>query len=98
MKNNPYKGITPYFQTVEPLSIYPFSVMPEKKISFRDVIDFQRSTFEGTIYDMTAGPEWLIPDEDGKMVKSPLATPFPSSDLRKLMKINRGTLGHKLRC
>lgn len=82
-----YKGISPYFQIVEPLSIYPFSVKPEKKISLRDVIAFQRSTFEGTIYDMTAGPEWLVPDGKGSYVKSPLATPFPSSDLRKLMKI-----------
>jgi len=82
-----YKGISPYFQIVEPLSIYPFSVKPEKKISVRDVIAFQRSTFEGTIYDMTAGPEWLVPDGKGSYVKSPLATPFPSSDLRKLMKI-----------
>ena len=82
-----YKGITPYFQLVEPLSIYPFSVKPEEKISVQDVIAFQRSTFEGTIYDMTAGPEWLVPDGEGSYVKSPLATPFPSRDLRKLMKI-----------
>ena len=87
MKNNPYKGITPYFQIVEPLSIYPFSVEPEEKMSVQDVIAFQRSTFEGTIYDMTAGPEWLIPDTSGGFVKSPLATPFPSSDLRKLLKM-----------
>lgn len=87
MKNNPYKGITPYFQIVEPLSIYPFSVKPEQKMSVQDVIAFQRSTFEGTIYDMTAGPEWLVPDTSGRFVKSPLATPFPSSDLRKLLKM-----------
>ncbi len=36
---------------------------------------------------MTAGPEWLVPDDEGSMVKSSLATPFPSRDLRKLMKI-----------
>lgn len=87
LNGDPYKGITPYFQIIEPLSIYPFSIVPEEKISVRDVIAFQRSTYEGTIYDMTAGPEWLVPDGEGKMVKSPLATPFPSRDLRKLMKI-----------
>jgi len=86
-KNNPYKGIQPYFQYVEPLSIYPFAIKPEKKISFRDVINFQRSVFEGTIYDMTEDPAWLVPGKDGKMVKSPLATPFPGSDMRKLLKI-----------
>ncbi len=84
---NYYKGISPYFQIVEPLSIYPFSVKPEDKISVRDLIAFQRSTFEGTIYDMTAGPEWLVPDGNGGYEKSSLATPFPSSDLRKLLKM-----------
>jgi len=86
-EGNPYKGIQPYFQYVEPLSIYPFSVKPEKKISVQDVIAFQRSTYEGTIYDMTYDPNWLVPNDKGGYEKSPLATPFPSSDLRKLLKI-----------
>jgi dipeptidase len=84
---NPYKGIQPYFQYVEPLSIYPFSIKPENKISVKDVIAFQRSTFEGTIYDMTLDPNWLVPDGNGNYEKSRLATPFPGSDLRKLLKI-----------
>lgn len=87
LNGDPYKGMNQYFQTVEPLSIYPFSVKPEKKISVRDVIAFQRSTFEGTIYDMTGGPQWLVHDGEGNFVKSPLATPFPGSDMRKLLKI-----------
>ena len=87
LSDDPYKGISPYFQIVEPISIYPFSVVPEEKISVRDIIAFQRSTYEGTIYDMTSGPEWLIPDGKGGIYKSPLATPFPSRDLRKLLKI-----------
>jgi len=87
LKGNPYKGIQPYFQIVEPLSIYPFAIKPEKKISFRDVIDFQRSVYKGTIYDMEDDPAWLVPGEDGKMVRSPLATPFPGSDMRKLLRI-----------
>lgn len=48
---------------------------------------FQRSWFEGTIYDMTADPAWWVPDADGKMVKSPLATPFAGKDLRGLLKL-----------
>ena len=36
---------------------------------------------------MTEDPAWFVPDENGKMVKSPLATPFPGSDMRKLMRI-----------
>ncbi len=87
LSDDPYKGISPYFQTVEPLSIYPFSIVPEEKISVQDVIAFQRSTYEGTIYDMTSGPEWLIPDGKSGIKKSPLATPFPSRELRKLLKI-----------
>jgi dipeptidase len=69
------------------LSIYPFSVAPEKKLSVQDVIAFQRSTFEGTIYDMTFDPAWFVPDGDGGYAKSPLATPFPGSELRKLLKL-----------
>ena len=84
--SNPYKGMQPYYQVVEPLSIYPFAAVPEKKISVQDVIAFQRSTFEGTIYDMTSYPEWLVPDGKGGYEKSPLATPFPGSEMRKLIK------------
>ena len=84
--SNPYKGKQPYFQYVEPISIYPFSAVPEKKIGVQDIIAFQRSTFEGTIYDMTSYPEWLVPDGKGNYVKSPLATPFPNSEMRKLIK------------
>ncbi len=87
LHDNPYKGINQYFQIVEPLSMYPFAVVPEKKISVRDIIAFQRSTFEGTIYDMTSGPQWLVPDGKGGYIKSPLATPFPGSELRKLLEI-----------
>lgn len=87
LHGDPYKGINQYFQTVESLSIYPFSVKPEKKISVEDIIAFQRSTFEGTIYDMASGPAWLVPDGEGHMVQSPLATPFPGSEMRKLLKI-----------
>ena len=88
-----YKGLNQYFQTVEPLAIYPFSVAPEKKISVRDIMAFQRSVFEGTIYDITAGPQWLVParDEDGnftrEFVKSPLTTPFPGRDMRELLNL-----------
>lgn len=85
---NPMATINPYYQTVEPLSIYPFSAAPEKKISLQDVIAFQRSVFEGTIYDFTAQPQWLVSDGQGGMKLSPLATPFPGSDLRALLKLS----------
>jgi dipeptidase len=87
LSDDPLKGINPYYQYVEPLSIYPFSIRPERPVSVRDVIAFQRSVFEGTIYDLTADPNWLVPDGKGGYVKSPLATPFPGKDLRMLLKL-----------
>jgi dipeptidase len=83
-----FETLNPYFQYVEPLSIYPFSVEPEKKVSIEDVMAFQRSVFEGTIYDVTAQPQWLVPDGKGGIEKSPLATHFPVKDLRTLLKLS----------
>jgi dipeptidase len=85
---NPMATINPYGQFVEPLSLYPFSAAPEKKISLQDVITFQRSVFAGTIYDFTAQPQWLVTDGKGGCKVSPLATPFPSGELRALLKLS----------
>jgi len=82
---HPYKGYDAYHQYLEDLSIYPFSVKPDRKLSVQDVIAFQRSVFEGTIYDMTADFDWLVPDGTGGMKKSPLTTPFPTRDMRELL-------------
>ncbi|MDA3865600.1 MAG: C69 family dipeptidase [Salinivirgaceae bacterium] len=83
-----YDGQNPYIQYVEDLDLYPFSVKPEKKMSYADIMDFQRSVFEGTIYDMTSDPDWYIIGKDGKAELSPLATPFPTMPMRKLLDIN----------
>jgi len=85
--HSPYDGNKPYTQYIEPLSFYPFSVKPEKKVSVQDVIAFQRSIFEGTIYDMTNDKAWLVPGKDGQMEKSPLTTPFPTKYMRELLDI-----------
>ena len=85
--STPFKGYDSYHQFVEPLSTYPFSVKPERKLSVRDVIEFQRSVFPGTIYDMTADTDWFVPDGMGGIKKSPLATPFPTRDMRELLDI-----------
>jgi len=82
-----FKGYNAYHQYLESISYYPFSVKPEKKLSVQDVIAFQRSVFEGTIYDMTSDADWLVPDGKGGMVKSPLTTPFPPKDMRELLDI-----------
>jgi dipeptidase len=81
-------GYNQYIQYVEPISIYPTTVRPERKISIQDVMAFQRSTFEGTIYDKTEDYDWYVPDGEGGIKKSPLATPFPSKDMRELLDIN----------
>jgi dipeptidase len=57
---------------------YPFSIKPEKKVKVQDVIALMRSTFKGTPMDTEADPAWR---------KSRLATPFPSSELQKLLKV-----------
>jgi len=82
------QGYNQYTQYVEPISLYPTSVKPERKISIQEVMAFQRSTFEGTIYDKTEDYDWYVPDGKGGIKKSPLATPFPSKDMRELLDIN----------
>ena len=83
-----HKNYDPYHQYLEPLSTYPFSTPPDEKLSVQDVMEFQRSVFEGTIYDMTEDHDWLIPDGEGGLVKSPLTTPFPTPDMRHLLDID----------
>jgi len=73
----------PYKET----QTYPFSIKPEQKVSVKDVIELQRSTLTGTVFDMEANPAWLVPGPEGTVVKSPFATPFPGGDLRKLLNI-----------
>lgn len=87
--NDPYENLNQYMQYVEPLSMYPFSLKPDNKVSVKDIMAFQRSTFTGTIYDKENDAVWYYPDKEGKMVKSKLATPFPSKETQKLMKTTR---------
>ncbi len=75
----------------EGAGFYPFSFRPERKISVRDVIAFQRSTFQGTVYDMEADKAWMAATRGGAATRSPIASPFPSPDLRRLL----GIAGHR---
>ncbi|MFW6095468.1 MAG: dipeptidase [Bacteroidota bacterium] len=84
---SPFDTQNDYIQYVEDLDMYPFSLKPEMELGVEDVMEFQRSVGKGTIYDMSEDPDWYIPGEDGKMEKSPLATPFPRNDMRKLLDI-----------
>ena len=85
--SGPTGAATMYRQAYEGAAFYPFSFKPEKKISVQDIIAFQRSVSKGTVYDMEADRAWLIPGSQGKYVKSPLASPFPSSALLSLLGI-----------
>ncbi|MDY0296560.1 MAG: C69 family dipeptidase [Acidobacteriota bacterium] len=84
---DPHKGLNQYYQVVEPLSLYPFSAKPEKPLSPQDIMAFQRSVHEGSIYDMSEDPAWYVLDGKGGFKKSPLATPFPGNELRRLLRI-----------
>ncbi len=78
---------TLYAQPIEGAAFYPFSVKPDKKVSVRDVIAFQRSAFEDTIYDMTWDPAWQVPGSGGKTEKSPMATPFLPGEMERVLRI-----------
>ena len=78
---------TLYSQPIEGETYYPFSVKPEKKLSVQDVIAFQRSTFENTIYDMTQDPAWMVPAGGGRLEKSPMASPFISAEMEKVLRV-----------
>ncbi|MBI9060993.1 MAG: C69 family dipeptidase [Marinilabiliaceae bacterium] len=86
--DSPWAGEDQYTQYVEPVSLYPFSVKPERKLAVQDIMAFQRSTFSGTIYDKENAPAWYYPGKEGKMIKSAIATPFPTKEMRQVMKIN----------
>ncbi len=83
-RSDPYD---PYHTRRFPTSYLPLSAKPDKPLSVRDVMTFQRSVFEGTVYDNTADYDWLVPDGKGGFVKSPLTTPFPTKDWRELLDI-----------
>lgn len=87
--NDPFKNLDQYTQYVEPLSAYPFSIVPAKKLTVQDLMAFQRSTFEGTIYDKENDAAWYYIGPEGKAMKSKLATPFPTREMQKQMQTTR---------
>ncbi len=59
---------------------YPFSVEPDQPVSVQDVIAIHRDTYEGTEFDLTEDPAWLV---NGN--KSPMANPHGPRDLHRLL-------------
>ena len=64
---------------------YPLSVKPEKKLSVQDLLVMFRDYYQNTAYDMTNS--LTVTDREGKVVKSPVANPFMTGDLRNLLKV-----------
>ena len=69
---------------------YPLSVKPEKKVSPQDLLAIFRDTYDGTPFDMTRS--LTVVNSKGETVKSPVANPFMSADLRELFRIQRERL------
>ncbi|MCT4637385.1 MAG: C69 family dipeptidase [Bacteroidales bacterium] len=67
---------------------YPFSVKPDKKVTLDDMVMAFQDYYEGTPFDMIKN--LLVPDKDGKMVISPLASPHMPYDANTLHKVNGG--------
>ncbi len=69
---------------------YPLSVKPERKVSVRDLLAIFRDTYEGTPFDMTR--YLTVVNQKGETVKSPIASPFMSADMKELLHIQRERL------
>jgi dipeptidase len=62
----------------------PFSVKPDKKVSIREIMKMYRETYAGTQWDMTKN--LIVKDlRSDEMVKSPIANPWMSRDMRNLL-------------
>ena len=66
----------------------PFSVKPEAPVTPQRMMAIFRDTFEGTDFDMVKSI--TVADDEGKVVKSPLANPFMPYDMNRALGINGG--------
>jgi dipeptidase len=66
---------------------YPFSVKPDKKVGVAELLAIFRDAYDGTPFDMTRGITAV--NRKGETVKSPVAGPFISGDLKELLKVVR---------
>ena len=68
----------------------PFSVVPDEKVSVRDVMRYYRETYEGTEFDMTknlvvANPAYHTNGgEEPEMIKSPIVNNWSVRDMAEL--------------
>ncbi|MCD6346177.1 MAG: C69 family dipeptidase [Bacteroidales bacterium] len=64
---------------------YPLSVKPDKKVSVQDVLSLFRDYYQDSPFDMTRSI--TLVNRKGELGKSPVASPFMSSDTRNLLKV-----------
>ena len=64
---------------------FPLSVKPDKKVTVPDILAIFRNYYQDTPYDMTASLKTT--DRRGNLVKSPVANPFMTGELRSLLKV-----------
>ncbi len=67
---------------------FPFSVKPDSLVTLEKMVQIFKDYYEDTPFDMTK--DLLVPNDSGRMVKSPLANPFMPYDANKLHRINGG--------
>jgi len=79
------------------VSHYPFSIKPDKKVSYKDFIAQYQDVLAGTSYDPTEDPAWYVLYK-GEMVKSSLAHPQPNSVWKALLNIKPRGLISGYRC
>lgn len=74
------------------VSHYPFSIKPDKKVSYKDFIAMYQDVLAGTEYDTTEDQAWYVKarrgEHKGEMVKSSLANPQPNRVLQSLLNIH----------
>lgn len=78
----PSLGLDPYAEN------YPFSVKPDNPVTLQDLITVFSDQYEGTDFDMCK--TLIVPDDDGKMVISPLANPQMPYEMTKMLRLNGG--------
>jgi dipeptidase len=69
-------------------NVFPFSVKPDEPVGPERIMEIFRDTFEGTDFDMVKN--LTVTNDDGQIVKSPLANPFMPYDMNKVLRINGG--------
>jgi len=72
-------------------SHYPFSIKPDKKVSYKDFIAIFQDEMIGTEYDNTEDQAWYVKprggEHAGEIVKSSLASPEPNRARQALLNI-----------